>query len=68
MRELANSISIKLIDASKRFLTNCFLVVRQQEPTELFALEEVLAMVIWLRHGEQILVEVALVASRGVEL
>ena len=68
MRELANSIGIKLVNASKRFLTNCFLVVRQQEPTEFFALEEVLAMVIWLRHGEQILVEVALVASRGVEL
>ena len=57
-----------MVDASERLLTNCFLVVCQQQPAELFPLKEVLAVVLGLGHGKQVLVQVRLVLFRHVEL
>ena len=48
MRELADRVSIELVDTSERFLSDGFLVVGEEQASELFPLEEVLAVVLRL--------------------
>ena len=67
IRELANRAGIELIDASEGLLADGFLVVGEEQTSELGALEEVLAVVVGLGHGEHILVHIRVVLSRVVE-
>ena len=68
IRKLTDSVRIQLIDACKSFLTNSFLVVGEEQSSELLSLEEVLAMVLGLCHSEHILVRIRLVLARRVKL
>ena len=67
MRELANRVRIELVDTCKGFFSDRFLIVSKEESTELTSLKEILAVVLWLRHGEQVLMQVATVLLRRVE-
>ena len=48
--KLAHCVCIQLINACKSFLTDGFLVVGQEQASELFPLEKVLPMVLGLGH------------------
>lgn len=66
--ELADCVSIQLIDACKSFLTDSLLVVGQEQSSELFSLEKILTVVLRLRHSKHILMCIGLVLTRDVEL
>lgn len=68
MGELAHRVSVKLVNACEGFLSDGFLVVGKEESSELFPLEEVFAVVLGFTHGEDVLMHIALVHSRLVEL
>ena len=68
VRELAHGVRVELVNASEGFLADGFLVVSEEEASELLALEEVFAVVLGLAHSEDVLVHVALVDPWLVEL
>ena len=61
-------MSVKLVDAREGFLSDCLLVISKEKASELFPLEEVLAVVLWLGHGEDVLVGIRLILLVLVEL
>ena len=67
MGELAHSVSVELVDTGEGLLSDSLLVVGEEEAAEFLPLEEVFAMVLWLRHRQQILVDVALVLVQNIE-
>ena len=52
--ELADCLLVEGIYTSKGSLTNSFLVVCQEETSELMSLEEVTSMVLWLRQRKDL--------------
>jgi hypothetical protein len=54
--EFADCVLVELLNAVERLLADSFLVVGEEEATEVRTLEEVLALVLGLRHAQDVLV------------
>ena len=68
MWQLADSVSIERVDTCECFLSDRFLVVGEEQSSELLPLEEVFAVVLGLGHRKHVLMHIRLVFARRVEL
>ena len=67
IRELANRAGIELVNTCESLLANGFLIIGKEETSKLSTLEEVLAMVVRLGHGEHILMHIRLILFVVIE-
>ncbi len=61
MRKLADSVGIERVNTSKGLFSYGFLIVGEEQSTELLSLEEVFSVVLSLGHRKNILVRIALI-------